>query len=175
MQNLWAPWRAAYILGEAEAAGGCIFCIKPARGPAHFAENLILCATPEAFVMLNAFPYNNGHLMVAPRAHLATAGALPGAAHDALFRLVTAAAGALQRAFSPDGMNVGINVGRGAGGSVADHLHVHVVPRWDGDTNFMPVLAETKIIGQHLEATYASLLPHFSPLGSADPAPTARG
>lgn len=167
MENLWAPWRASYILGPREAAGGCLFCVKPARGPEHFAEELILCATPEAVVMLNAFPYNNGHLLVAPRAHIARAADLAGAAHDAFFKLVTAATGALERALAPDGVNVGINLGRVAGAGIADHLHVHLVPRWNGDTNFMPVIAETKLISQHLEASYAALLPHFTRLGSA--------
>jgi ATP adenylyltransferase len=161
MQNLWAPWRAAYVLGETEAAAGCIFCVKPARGPDHFAEELILHATPEASVMMNAFPYNNGHVLVAPRAHVARVADLAPAMHDALFRLVTATAGVLERALSTEGMNIGINVGRVAGAGITDHAHVHLVPRWNGDTNFMPVLGEAKVIAQHLAATYAALRPYF--------------
>jgi ATP adenylyltransferase len=176
MENLWAPWRAAYILGQTEAAGGCIFCVKPARGPEHYAEELILCATPEAFVILNAFPYNNGHLMVAPRAHVTRPAALEPGVHDAVFRLATAATSALERALSPDGVNVGVNLGRMAGAGIADHFHVHLVPRWNGDTNFMPVIGETKVISQHLEASYAALLPYFSPLAAfAAGVPAAHG
>jgi ATP adenylyltransferase len=165
MERLWAPWRAAYILGETEAAAGCIFCVKPARGREHFAEDLMLCVTAEVSVMLNAFPYNNGHLLVAPRAHVARAGGLAGPAHDALFRAVTAAAGVLERVLGTDGINIGLNMGRVAGAGIADHAHVHLVPRWNGDTNFMPVVGETKVISQHLQETYAILLPHFAEFG----------
>jgi ATP adenylyltransferase len=167
MENLWAPWRSAYILGQSEAAGGCIFCVKPARGPEHFAEELILLATPEVVIMLNKFPYNNGHVMVAPRAHLATPADLEASVHDTLFQMVTAAAAALEQALHPDGINVGINLGRVAGAGIADHCHVHLVPRWNGDTNFMAVIGETKVISQHLQASYAALLPHFSSLPTA--------
>jgi ATP adenylyltransferase len=175
MENLWAPWRAAYVLGQAEAAGGCIFCMKPARGPEHFADDLILHAAPDGVVMLNAFPYNSGHLMVAPRAHVARPNDLHPAAHDAFFRLVTAATAALERALSPDGVNVGANLGRAAGAGMADHLHVHLVPRWTGDTNFMPVIGETKLISQHLQASYAALAPHFSRLALEPGAHAAHG
>jgi ATP adenylyltransferase len=167
MQNLWAPWRAAYVLGETEAAGGCFFCVNPARAPEHFAQDLVLCATPDVSVMLNAYPYVNGHLLVAPRAHVARAGDLAPAKHDALFRMVTAAAGVLDRVLAPEGLNIGINQGRIAGAGVVDHLHVHLVPRWNGDTNFMPVIAETTVIPQHLQATYALLRPQFASLGVA--------
>ena len=164
MRNLWAPWRAAYVLGEAEAAGGCFFCINPAQAPERLADQLVLYATPDVSVMLNAYPYVNGHLLVAPRAHVARVGELAAAAHDALFRTVTAAAGVLERAMAPDGMNIGVNVGRVAGAGVVDHAHVHLVPRWSGDTNFMPVLAETTVLPQDLKATYAQLRPHFAAL-----------
>jgi ATP adenylyltransferase len=169
MQNLWAPWRAAYLLGETEAAGGCIFCVKPARGTDHFAEELILCATPAASVMLNAYPYVNGHLLVSPREHVARVGELTPDAHDALFRMVTAATRVLEEAVAPEGLNIGINTGRVAGAGIVDHAHVHIVPRWNGDTNFMPVIGETTVIPQHLQATYAALQPHFARLGAAGP------
>src|SRR4051812_20132413 len=166
MRNLWAPWRATYVLGQTESAGGCIFCIKPARGPEHYPEELILAATPDATVMLNAFPYNNGHVMVAPRAHVARVGALDARVHDAFFRLVTETSNLIERVLAPEGMNVGINVGRVAGAGIVDHAHVHIVPRWNGDTNFMAVLGETRVISQHLEETYAILRPHFAHLSS---------
>jgi len=178
MQNLWAPWRATYVLGQTESAGGCIFCAKPARGPEHFAEELILAATPDATVMLNAYPYNNGHLLVAPRAHVARVDALDPGAHDALFRLVTTTSNLLQQALEPEGINLGMNLGRVAGAGIADHAHVHLVPRWNGDTSFMTVVSETRVISQHLQETYAILRPHFERLangdGSAGAAPGAR-
>src|SRR2546423_13239699 len=121
MRILWAPWTAAYVLGEAEAAGGCFFCINPAQAPERFAETFVLHAPADVSVMLNAYPYVNGHLLVAPRAHVARAGELSPPAHDALFRMVTTAAGVLERAMAPDGMNIGVNVGRVAGAGIVDH------------------------------------------------------
>ena len=167
MQNLWAPWRVAYVLGEAEAVDGCFFCIGPARAPDRWAEDLVLCATPEVSVMLNAYPYVNGHLLIAPREHVARLGDLGAGAHDALFRMVTLAAGVLEKAMAPDGLNIGVNQGRVAGAGIVDHVHVHLVPRWNGDTNFMPVIAETTVVPQHLQATYAHLRPHFAALAGA--------
>jgi len=170
MERLWAPWRADYLLGggETKARGptGCIFCDKVGRGPEHFAEELILCAGADAFVIMNLYPYNSGHIMVVPRAHVASPAELPPAAHDALFRLVTASTGALRDVVRCDGMNVGMNLGRVAGAGIADHAHVHIVPRWQGDTNFMPVLADTRVISQHLRETYAALQPRFATLAS---------
>src|SRR5262245_33338007 len=118
MHNLWAPWRASYVLGEVEAAGGCFFCVGPARAPDRLAEELVPWATPEVAVMLNAYPYINGHLLVAPRAHVPRVGDLASGAHDALFRMVTAAAGILEKAMKPDGLNIGVNQGRVAGAGV---------------------------------------------------------
>jgi len=120
--------------------------------------------------MLNAFPYNNGHLLVAPRAHVARVGALDAAAHDAFFRVVTATSNLLEQVFAPEGINLGMNLGRVAGAGIADHAHVHLVPRWNGDTNFMAVLAETRVISQHLQETYAILRPHFERFSSGDDA-----
>jgi ATP adenylyltransferase len=167
MHNLWAPWRAAYVLGEAQAAGGCFFCINPALAAERLADQLVLHVTADVSVMLNAYPYVNGHLLVAPRAHVARPGELPAPAHDALFRMVTTAAGVLERAMAPQGMNIGVNVGRVAGAGVVDHVHVHLVPRWNGDTNFMPVVAGTTVLPEALQATYAQLRPHFAALDAA--------
>jgi ATP adenylyltransferase len=173
MERLWAPWRAGYILGqggEGKGAGtgevgrGCIFCDALARGEAHHAEDLVLCVTAAAFVIMNRYPYNSGHLMVVPRDHVRSPTDLPAAAHDALFRLVTASTAAVQAALAPDGMNLGLNLGRVAGAGIPDHFHVHLVPRWSGDNSFMPVVADTRVISQELRATYEALRPHFEPL-----------
>jgi ATP adenylyltransferase len=174
MERLWAPWRATYIeasTGRRQEEGGggpesCVFCTELARGPAHHAETLILCVAPEAFVIMNRYPYNSGHVMVVPRAHVASPAELEPAAHDSFFRLVTAASGALTRALTPHGINMGMNLGRVAGAGVPGHCHMHLVPRWQGDNSFISVVGETRVISQDLAAAYAKLAPHFAPLAA---------
>jgi ATP adenylyltransferase len=154
-----------YILSGLELATECIFCAFPARGAACYREHLILVAQPHAFVIMNRFPYNNGHLMVVPRAHVGSPVDLAPEAYDATLRLVRDATSAVSSVLAPHGFNIGQNIGRVAGAGIESHCHWHVVPRWSGDTNFMPVLSAAKIISEHLEATYARLLPAFLPLG----------
>ncbi len=134
---------------------GCIFCI--ARDARRDAARYIVYRGPRAFVMLNLYPYNNGHLMVAPYQHVANLEELPKAALADLMRLTQRSLHALRQTIQPDGFNLGINEGRVAGAGVADHIHLHVVPRWNGDTNFMPVLGGTKIMPDHLRNTYRKL------------------
>jgi ATP adenylyltransferase len=156
MDKLWAPWRMKYIresLGKPEK--GCIFCAKPAETKDR--ENLILFRGVHAFVMLNAFPYNNGHLMVIPYKHTSSMDDIDAAAATELWQLLSKSRGALASAFKPDGYNIGINLGRAAGAGIDTHLHVHIVPRWNGDVNFMPAIGETKVISQSLEDTYEAL------------------
>jgi ATP adenylyltransferase len=161
MQVLWAPWRMGYIAGSKEP--GCIFCA--ASETADRRGSLVFLQQP-AVVMLNKFPYINGHLMVAPRRHAADPSALPAEEFrllmDVVQRVVTVVTGALR----PDGMNIGMNLGVAAGAGVADHLHWHIVPRWIGDTNFMPMLAEVRVMPEHLEATYDRLRPVLEPLNA---------
>ena len=165
MKPLWAPWRMEFILGE-DKPEGCILCDKPAAGPDRHKDNLILVARPRAFVMMNRFPYTNGHLLVAPRAHVPAPAGLSPDDHVALWDLVRDAIEALRRALHPEGLNVGINLGRCAGAGIEAHLHVHVVPRWLGDTNFMPVLGDVRVMPEYLERTYERLLPEVAPLGA---------
>jgi ATP adenylyltransferase len=172
MERLWAPWRAGYTFGQGEGARRdgaeeCVFCAGLARGAAHHAEDLILCVTGAAFVIMNRYPYTSGHVMVVPRAHVGSPADLSSTEHDALFRLVTASTAALQAALRPDGVNVGMNLGRAAGAGIPGHCHMHVVPRWSGDNSFMAVLAETRVISQDLATTYQRLRPHFDPLATA--------
>jgi ATP adenylyltransferase len=158
MDKLWAPWRMKYIkesLGKPEQ--GCIFCIKPAQSKDHDRENLILYRGVHAFIMLNAFPYNNGHLMVIPFLHTSSMDDIDAAAAAELWSLLAKSRSALSEAFKPDGFNIGINLGRAAGAGIDTHLHVHIVPRWNGDVNFMPAIGETKVISQSLEDAYAAL------------------
>ncbi|MHB1844521.1 MAG: HIT family protein [Deltaproteobacteria bacterium] len=173
MNQLWAPWRLELIQGEGAAANppGCIFCLFPAEAEAKGAltpegracdqARLILGRSRHAFVILNKFPYNNGHLMVIPRRHTADFAGLPPEEADDLHRLLQRSLGLLAEAYAPDGYNVGMNLGRIAGAGIAEHLHYHVVPRWNGDTNFMPVLAETKVMIEHLAASWERLRAAF--------------
>jgi ATP adenylyltransferase len=155
----------AYILSGEETAEECIFCAFPAQGAAAYRKHLILCVAKQGFVIMNRFPYNNGHVMVAPRRHVGDPGALPDDEYQACAELVRRATKALYEAVKAQGMNVGMNLGRVAGAGIEHHCHWHLVPRWNGDTNFMPVIGETKVMSDHLEATYERLLPHFAGLG----------
>lgn len=155
MERLFAPWRMEYVKSGDDAGGGCIFCDKP-REPDR-RGNLIVHCDDAVLVMLNRFPYNSGHLMVIPRTHAASLHAIPGAEFLALFSMVRRATAVLQEVYRPEGFNIGMNLGRTAGAGIDQHLHVHVVPRWNGDTNFMPVLGETKVISEHLHAAWDSL------------------
>jgi ATP adenylyltransferase len=160
-RRLWAPWRRTYV--EAAAGGGprkCIFCLRRA-GPAALRERLVLSAAPLVTVMLNRYPYNNGHLMIAPRRHVASPELLKPGERSALAETIAAAVASLRRAYRPDGFNLGANLGRAAGAGFAAHLHWHVVPRWEGDTNFMPVAADTRVLSEMLDETFARLAPLF--------------
>jgi ATP adenylyltransferase len=162
MDRLWAPWRMEYILSGDEQAERCIFCSFPADGPARFAEHLILCASERAFAMMNKYPYNNGHVMVIPRAHVADLAGLSDEDNRALADLLRASVGAVREALAPHGLNLGMNLGRVAGAGIDQHCHFHVVPRWNGDTNFMPVTGGAKVLSEALADSYARLLPHFA-------------
>ena len=153
MEHLWAPWRSAYI-GQG-APEGCIFCDKP-RGGDDRADQIISRAAT-CFSMLNRFPYNGGHLMVAPFRHAAGLEDLSVEELQGLIVMVRDSVALLKRVLSPAGFNVGINLGEAAGAGVAGHVHVHVVPRWQGDTNFMPVTAGTKVVPQSLDEMYGCL------------------
>lgn len=158
MKTLWAPWRMAYI--EEPAPGGCFFCAAFASDDEH--AHLVLARDAEAIVMLNKYPYGSGHLLVAPRAHVGRPEELAEDGYAGLMRGVRRAAVALRAVFTPDGMNIGMNVGRAAGAGVADHCHWHLLPRWSADTNFMPLIGEVKVMSEHLETTYQRLRQHFA-------------
>lgn len=157
MERLWAPWRLEYITQE--KSGGCIFCEKPLAEDDR--ANYLLLRGDHAFVLLNAFPYNNGHLMVAPYAHLSELDELPHETLVEMMHLCQEATLALKLALHPDGFNVGFNLGAAAGAGIKDHLHLHVVPRWGGDTNFMPVLADVRVVPQSLERSWQELSEAF--------------
>lgn len=157
MERLWAPWRLEYIV--AEKANECIFCAFP--GQDNDEANRILYRGEHAFVIMNAFPYSNGHLLIPPYRHIADPGELTDDENLEIMRLVKMSCNALKQMCKPDGFNIGMNVGTVAGAGIADHVHIHIVPRWNGDTNFMPVLADVKIIPEALETTYKNLKKQF--------------
>jgi ATP adenylyltransferase len=159
MQRLWAPWRMAYIESDTKD-DECIFCAK-AKDTAHDEENLVLYRGKRCFVIMNLYPYNNGHLMIAPYVHEPTIEELNGVTLTEIMRTAQKSLAALRAAMHPDGYNMGINQGRVAGAGIADHVHYHVVPRWNGDTNFMPVLADVKVMPDFLQNTYRQLQPYF--------------
>lgn len=157
MRQLWAPWRLAYIQGQSECcAEGCIFCVRDIAG--EDGERLILYRGEHAFIVMNKYPYSNGHLMVAPYRHTTDIASLSSEEALEMHRLLVLAQEVLQQEVAAQGFNIGMNLGQIAGAGIADHLHMHIVPRWSGDTNFMPVFADVRIIPQHLEATYELLL-----------------
>jgi len=155
LQHLWAPWRMGYVTTATEQPKGCIFCDKPAA--ADDEANQILHRGDLAFVMLNAFPYNSGHLLIAPYRHLSNPLHLTPQESSELLYSIRVAITALNGALRPEGYNIGANIGKVSGAGYADHLHVHVVPRWSGDTNFMAVTAETRIVPESLEASFRRL------------------
>ena len=160
MQRLWSPWRLPYVTG-ATGPQGCIFCSAVSDSEK---APLVVFRGSASFVILNRFPYNNGHVMIAPHRHVATMAALRRDELTELMVLTQHAEIALGDAYHPDGMNVGINLGRTAGAGIVDHVHLHVVPRWSGDTNFMTVVGEVRVLPETLEATAARLRPIFERL-----------
>ena len=162
MERLWAPWRLDYITRPKPES--CIFCEKPLLGDDRAAY--IVHRGEHAFVILNAFPYNNGHVMVAPFAHLADLEELPPDTLHEMMDLAQLCARAIKQVFRPDGLNLGLNLGAAAGAGIKDHLHLHVVPRWHGDTNFMPVIGDVRVIPQSLDQSFTALRAAFQELTS---------
>jgi ATP adenylyltransferase len=156
MENLWAPWRMAFITPKTPPPPGCIFCTQPAEH--RDAEHHILHRSEHCFMMLNLYPYSNGHLMVAPYQHVGALEQLDAATLADMMAQAQLALRALRLAMNPDGFNMGINQGKVAGAGFAEHIHYHIVPRWLGDTNFMPVLADVKVMPEHIDTVYENLL-----------------
>jgi ATP adenylyltransferase len=155
-QRIWAPWRLPYVKDASkDAEEGCIFCTKPSEDDDE--ANLIVHRGERCFVILNLFPYTNGHLMIAPFDHVATLQELDGMTATEVMALAQRSMSALDEAYQPQGYNVGVNQGRVAGAGFDSHIHLHVVPRWAGDTNYMPVLADTRVMPQSLRDSYDAL------------------
>jgi ATP adenylyltransferase len=164
MDRIWAPWRIEYIL--AEKPEGCIFCNLEGTV---WRDRLVLHRTPLSFVMLNRYPYTNGHLMIAPLRHTADMDSLGEDEMLDLFRTVRLCRAVLRETASPQGFNIGINLGHAAGAGIDDHLHIHMVPRWNGDTNYMTVVGDLRVMPENLLATYDKLLPGFAAASREEP------
>jgi ATP adenylyltransferase len=154
MKTMWAPWRMEYILGDKE--NGCIFCKALSEQ-----DNLTLYKGKATLVLMNKFPYINGHLLVSPNKHISTLDQLSKSEMGVLLKTVEQSVGILKKAMTPDGFNVGLNLGKVAGAGVEEHLHFHIVPRWFGDTNALTVFADVRVIPEHLMTTYNNLKPYF--------------
>lgn len=161
---LWAPWRMEFI--DLPKAATCVFCDLPAANPSEDGKNLVAHRSARSFTLLNRWPYNSGHVMVIPRAHVASFDRLDAESFADLHEELRRAIAVLRETYRPEGFNVGMNLGKVAGAGIADHMHYHVVPRWGGDTNFMPVVAETKILIEHLEVTWGRIRAGFDALGA---------
>jgi ATP adenylyltransferase len=158
MDHLWSPWRLAYVTRPGDEPG-CVFCAALDGAEA----SLVVCRGRTCYVILNKFPYNNGHLLVVPNRHIATLADATSEELSELMELARRAELAIREAYSPHGLNLGINLGKPAGAGILDHLHLHVVPRWNGDTNFMTVVGGTRVLPEELHVTAERLRPLFDP------------
>ncbi len=157
MEHLWTPWRMKYLQGSDKPAGegsaGCIFCVKPAQAQTCDGDNLIVRRGEHAFVILNRYPYNNGHLMVVPYLHASNLEQLDTPTLTEMMLLVKQALAVLGVVYKPQAFNLGMNIGEASGAGIAEHIHLHVVPRWAGDTNYMTVVGQTRVIPEDLSET----------------------
>jgi ATP adenylyltransferase len=163
MDRLWSPWRLAYVTAAQTPSTACIFC----DAAAHADAELVVSRGKYCFVILNLYPYNNGHLMVAPNRHIKTLTSLTPEEQAELMAMARWSEMALTEAYHPQGINVGLNLGKAAGAGIEDHLHMHLVPRWAGDTNFMTAVADTRVLPEALGQTAARLRPIFARLADA--------
>lgn len=169
MKRLWSPWRSQYVAGQETEDASCIFCRFPQEQDD--SRNLVVYRGELAYVVMNRFPYNSGHLMIVPYEHTAEFQTLSASALAEVMSLLSTCLTALRTAFKPDGYNAGMNLGSAAGAGVADHIHMHVVPRWVGDTNFMPALADVKVMPEMLEDSYRKLAAAMSRARSSGTTP----
>ena len=162
MDRLWSPWRARYIASGVDSAkDGCVLCLI-ASHPEDDEQNFVLHRGQHSFVVLNIYPYISGHLMIVPYLHTSEFDSVPKEITDELMDLTKRSQTALREVYSPAGFNMGMNLGAAAGAGITDHLHIHLLPRWSGDTNFMTPIAETRVLPEDLETTYSKLRPKFS-------------
>jgi ATP adenylyltransferase len=162
MNTLWTPWRIDHVLGKAPKVDHCIF--EPPGAAAASKDDLLLFRGFEGIVLLNRFPYANGHLLIAPQRHIGCLTSLTAQENNGLMYLIQQSVIILKKHLNPDGFNIGCNLGSTAGAGIADHLHYHIVPRWNGDHNFITVISEIRTIPEHIDHTFDKLLPDFTSL-----------
>ena len=162
---LWAPWRASFVLAKKEK--GCPFC-KALKARKDSVKNLIVYRGETCFVVLNKYPYNSGHALVVPNRHIFGLNQLKKAESDEFFEITRLTVRVIKGTLKPHSFNLGMNLGRCSGAGIPEHLHMHIVPRWNGDTNYIPVFAEVRVIPEHFRQTYARLAPHFQALKDED-------
>ena len=160
MENLWAPWRLEYIAGDAEKIEGCIFCEVVKQN--NDKKNHIVYRGKYCYVILNKFPYNNGHIMIVPYHHTGDWLELKDEIQAECYQLINKTIRILRKVFKPNAINLGMNMGKAAGAGIDEHIHYHLLPRWEGDTNFMPVIAGTKVISESLDSAYRKLSAAFA-------------
>ena len=162
MERLWSPWRSKYIAsaGSGLSSDVCIFC-EMKTDPANDERNFVVYRGDRAFIVLNLYPYISGHLMIVPYDHIGELDAAPKEVTDELMDLTKRSQTALRQVYGPDGFNIGMNLGKAAGAGIADHIHIHAMPRWSGDTNFMTTVGETRVLPEDLTLTYAKLRTQF--------------
>ncbi|MBI2817708.1 MAG: HIT domain-containing protein [Acidobacteria bacterium] len=158
MDYLWSPWRYQYVSQQLPEKG-CVFCIKMQQS--NDEENLVLYRGVNNYVLLNLYPYTSGHLMIAPYRHIGSLSAADDATWMEMAALTRKAEQALQKAYKPEGINLGMNLGKSAGAGIADHIHMHVLPRWHADSNFLTTISETRVLPEALEDSYRKLKPLF--------------
>ncbi len=158
-QRIWAPWRGDYIIEANKPQSSCLFCDLLGKTPSK--ENLVVFFSEHSFVVLNKFPYNNGHIMIVPKKHVDSPEKLLKEEYADLCELLNLSLKVIKTVYSPQGCNIGMNLGKVAGAGIDDHIHYHLVPRWNGDTNFMPVFTEVKVIPEHIETSYGRILEGF--------------
>jgi ATP adenylyltransferase len=158
LERLYTPWRMKYVTSTPEKTEGCIFCNYLSADPGRDWQHNLVYRGQTTFTMMNIYPYNTGHLMILPNAHVATLPEISPSAHFEMMTLTSYFTELLTQVFNPDGFNVGINIGRAAGAGIESHLHLHIVPRWSGDSNFMPVIGETRVLPEELTETYDKIV-----------------
>jgi ATP adenylyltransferase len=158
MERLYTPWRMKYITSTHKKTEACVFCAGLAKGHNHDRENFILYRGRAVFVLMNIYPYNTGHLMILPYDHVAMLSEMSAETQYEMMALATYFTELLAQLMSPDGFNIGLNLGQAAGAGIDDHLHLHLVPRWSGDSNFMPVIGETRVLPEELGDTYDRIM-----------------
>jgi ATP adenylyltransferase len=161
IKTIWAPWRMQYILSE--KTGGCIFCDLPKQDKERDRDNLILYRSSHNFVIMNRYPYNNGHIMVVPYFHTPSFDGLIDETLLDFMKVTHYAVNCMKKAFMPEGFNIGINIGKVAGAGLEEHIHLHMVPRWAGDTSFMTVFGEVRVVPEYIMSTYDKLFAVFNP------------